>query len=121
MKFTDEQKKALDKKLDPAHVKTRPDSGMSYIEGWVAIAEADRIFGHDGWTRETVELTENTSPTKNQKGNNIVSFRAKVRVTAGSIVREGTGFGSGISADIHTAYEGAIKEAETDAMKRPLS
>lgn len=120
MKFTEQQTKELEKKLDPANVKARPDSGMSYLEGWHTIAEANRIFGFDGWDRETIELIENTPPTKNSKGNNVVSFRAKVRITVGGIHREGTGFGSGISFDIHTAYEGAIKEAETDAMKRAL-
>src|SRR5262245_49254735 len=28
---------------------------LSYIEGWYAISEANRIFGFDGWSRETVE------------------------------------------------------------------
>ncbi len=28
---------------------------MCYIEGWHAIAEANRIFGFDAWNRETVE------------------------------------------------------------------
>lgn len=117
-----EIKKELQKKLDPANVKQRNQGGqnLSYIEGWHAIAEANAIFGFDGWTRETIDLIENTQPTKNQKGNFVVSFRAKVRVTALGVVREGVGFGSGISRDIHDAYEGAIKEAETDAMKRAL-
>ena len=28
---------------------------LSYVEGWYAISEANRIFGFDGWNRETVE------------------------------------------------------------------
>ena len=28
---------------------------LSYIEGWYAISEANRIFGFDAWSRETVE------------------------------------------------------------------
>jgi DNA recombination protein Rad52 len=120
--FTDEQVKKLAAKLDPANVSDRTKGGtkLSYVEGWWVIHEANRIFGFDGWTRETVELTENTVPTKNDKGNHVVSFRAKVRVTAGGVSREGTGFGSGIARDIHDAYESAVKEAETDAMKRAL-
>lgn len=122
MSFTDEQKKHLNAMLDPKHVAKRSQSGfeLSYIEGWHAIAEANRIFGFDGWTRETVELIENVKPTQNKNGKDVVSFRAKVRVTAGGITREGIGFGSGIANNIHDAYEGAIKEAETDAMKRAL-
>lgn len=120
--FTDTQVKQLSAKLDPKHVKTRDQRGvsLSYIEGWHAIDEANRIFGHGEWSRETIELTENTLPTKNQKGNHVVSFRAKVRVKVNGATREGVGFGSGIASDIHAAYESAIKEAETDAMKRAL-
>ena len=122
MTFSQEQNAELAKPLDAKHVKGRKQSGrtVSYVEGWHVIAEANRIFGFDGWARETVELIENTAPTKNANGNHVVSFRAKVRVTAGAVTREGIGFGSGISSDIHDAYEGAIKEAETDAMKRAL-
>ena len=36
------------------------------------------------------------------------------------LVREGTGAGHGIDADLGQAHESAIKEAETDAMKRAL-
>lgn len=116
----DAQIKELQKPLDRAHVAKREKGGaqLSYVEGWHVIAEANRIFGFDGWTRELVELIENTQPTQNSRGNAVVSFRARVRVTVGSVVREGTGFGSGIAKDIHDAYESAIKEAETDAMKR---
>ena len=120
--MTPEAIRELEKPLDRRFVASRSKGGqnLSYVEGWHVIAEANRIFGFDGWTRELVDLTENTPPTKNEKGNNIVSFRAKVRVSVGAIVREGTGFGSGIARDIHDAYESAIKEAETDAMKRAL-
>lgn len=111
---------ALKAPLDRSHVAQRDKGGqkLSYVEGWHVIAEANRIFGFDGWTRELVELIENTQPTTNQKGNVVVSFRAKVRITAAGTVREGIGFGSGIARDIHDAYESAVKEAETDAMKR---
>lgn len=112
----------LEKPLNSQHVAQRQKGGqkLSYVEGWHVIAEANRIFGFDGWTRELVDLIENTTPTTNQNGNYIVSFRAKVRVTAQGTIREGTGFGSGIAKDIHDAYESAVKEAETDAMKRAL-
>ncbi len=56
MPFTDSQTKALAAKLSAKHVKTRQHGGvtLSYIEGWHAIAEANRIFGFDAWDRETV-------------------------------------------------------------------
>jgi hypothetical protein len=43
-----------------------------------------------------------------------------VRAGGQAIVREGTGYGSGIDADDGAAHESAVKEAETDAMKRGL-
>ena len=56
--FDDTQKAALKAPLASSYVKTRKQGGreVSYIEGWKAIEEANRIFGFDGWTRETVEM-----------------------------------------------------------------
>ena len=56
MAFAENQLKLLEGKLPEKHVRTRVQRGMtlSYIEGWHAIAEANRIFGFDGWDRETV-------------------------------------------------------------------
>jgi DNA recombination protein Rad52 len=116
----------LSKPLDRAHVTSRSQSGrtLSYIEGWHAIAEANRIFGFDGWTRETIEMREVRSPelVKSSKGVETwrVGFICKVRVTVDNVVREGTGYGSGALPDLGEAYESAVKEAETDAMKRAL-
>ncbi len=54
MPFTDSQTKALAAKLSAKHVKTRQHEGvtLSYIEGWHAIAEANRIFGFDAWDHD---------------------------------------------------------------------
>src|SRR5690606_35615417 len=126
MTFTDIQTAELQKPLDRAHVAQRTQSGrsMSYIEGWHAIAEANRIFGFAGWTRETLDMREVRPPelVKNSNGKETwrVGFTCKVRVTVGDVVREGTGFGSGALPDLGEAYESAVKEAETDAMKRAL-
>lgn len=126
MTFSAEQIAALKAKLDPAHVAERTQSGrkLSYIEGWHAIAEANRIFGFDGWHRETTELREVRPPeiVKNSYGKETwrIGYLAKVRITVGAVVREGTGFGSGAMGDLGEAVESAIKEAETDAMKRAL-
>lgn len=124
--LTQTQKDALAAPLSSAKVKTRQQSGreLSYIEGWWAISEANRIFGFDGWTRETVELkcvAEHERPIGRQgdKGWG-VTYIAKVRITAAGIVREGCGTGHGIDRDRGQAHESALKEAETDAMKRGL-
>lgn len=131
MSFTEQQVAALEAKLDASHVKQREQSGrkLSYIEGWQAISEANRIFGFDGWDRETVELRQFGEPFQDAKNLWRVSFMAKVRVrvrtshpeTITSIItREGCGYGSGIARDFGDAHESAVKEAETDAMKRAL-
>jgi DNA recombination protein Rad52 len=124
MTFDKDIIKALSGKLDPAHVKERSQSGrkLSYVEGWHAIAEANRIFGFDAWNRETVDirLVQERERTVGQGTGWGVTYIARVRVTVGSIIREGVGSGHGIDRDLGLAHESAIKEAETDAMKRAL-
>jgi DNA repair and recombination protein RAD52 len=119
--FNTEQVQDLSAKLDKTHVSTRSQAGrkLSYIEGWHAIAEANRIFGFDGWSRETISMDRCCEPEQ-VNGNWRVRFVAKVRIQAGGTFRDGTGYGSGINKDLGEAYEGAVKEAETDAMKRAL-
>ena len=124
MAFSDAQSKALAAPLDRSHVAARTQGGrqVSYIEGWHAIAEANRIFGFDGWMRETVELRQLGEPIigKDRNGNDQwrANYMARVRITVGDIVRDGCGFGQGIDKDVGHAHESALKEAETDAMKR---
>src|SRR5262249_54013223 len=57
MGFSAKQVQALRRGLASRHVRTRVMNGreLSYIEGWYAISEANRIFGFDAWSRETVE------------------------------------------------------------------
>jgi DNA recombination protein Rad52 len=124
--FNDEQKKALAAPLSRSHVKNRTQSGrsFSYIEGWHSIAEANRIFGYDGWNRETFE-TRCVSEKPRKVGRDLrdgysVSYVVRCRITVGNIMRDGTGAGHGIDVDLGLAHESAIKEAETDAMKRAL-
>ena len=130
MSFTLEQTALLSAPLDKARVATREQGGktLSYIEAWHAIAEANRIFGFGQWDRETVELRQLGEPRFTQdkygKDQMRVGYSARVRITvrAGDsvIVREGCGFGSGIDKDTDQAHESALKEAESDAMKRAL-
>jgi len=129
--FSPEQITALSGPLARANVKQRNQGGssVSYIEGWVAIAEANRIFGFDCWQRETILLNcANESERligKDKKPGWGVTYVARVRitVTAGDrppLIREGSGAGHGIDVDLGQAHESALKEAETDAMKRAL-
>jgi DNA recombination protein Rad52 len=131
--FTDAQLAALGSSLAAEHVRERDQGGrkVPYLESWHVIAEANRLFGFDGWDRELVEcrcVTEKETiigrDTKYQKDGWRVAYIARARVTvrAGNVlvVREGTGYGSGIDVDLGAAHESAIKEAESDAGKRAL-
>ncbi|MGX7706350.1 Rad52/Rad22 family DNA repair protein [Methylobacterium sp. Gmos1] len=124
MSFTDKQLAALNAPLDRKHVKGRTQAGrtLSYVEGWHAIAEANRIFGFDAWDRETVDLRMLGERQVGDKSR--VAYMARVRITVRAegidIVRDGCGYGSGIDKDLGQAHESALKEAETDAMKRAL-
>ncbi len=129
--FTDEQIAALRAPLSRDHVKSRSQAGrtLSYVEGWHIINEANRIFGFDSWDRETTEcrcVTERETmmgANKDRPGWRVAYVgRVRVTVRAGGtvIVREGTGYGSGIDADLGEAHESAIKECETDSTKRAM-
>jgi DNA recombination protein Rad52 len=131
--FSAEQITALSAPLDRAKVRQRRQgrSQVSYLEGWQVIAEANRIFGFDGWQRETVALrcvhqAERLIGEEQRPGWG-VTYTARVRIsvsasTAGqpALIREGCGAGHGIDTDLGQAHESALKEAETDAMKRAL-
>jgi len=124
--FSPEQIAALSAPLDRAKVQTRSQAGRSlaYLEGWQAIAEANRIFGFDGWQRETIAVQcvserERTLGSSNRAGWG-VTYTARVRIRVGEVIREGSGAGHGIDVDLGQAHESALKEAETDAMKRAL-
>ena len=56
--FSREQISALAAPLDRAKVQQREQgrSRVSYLEGWQLIAEANRIFGFDGWQRQTIAV-----------------------------------------------------------------
>ena len=129
--FSSEQLAALAAPLDRAKVRQREQgrSKVSYLEGWQVIAEANRIFGFDGWQRETMAVQcvaerERTLGSSGRSGWG-VTYTARVRITVGDgaghlVIREGSGAGHGIDADLGLAHESALKEAETDAMKRAL-
>ena len=130
-RFTPDQVSQLTAPLDRAKVRTRSQSGrnLSYLEGWQVIAEANRIFGFDGWQRETIDVkcvSEHARKIgRDQKDGWGVTYVCRVRITVGHamgavVIREGTGAGHGIDVDLGLAHESAIKEAETDAMKRAL-
>jgi DNA recombination protein Rad52 len=125
MGFSEKQVNALRRKLDGAFVHNREFQGrtLSYIEGWHAIAEANRIFGFDGWDRETVE-SRCVLDRENDGGLHAV-YVAKVRITVRAegktVLREGYGTGEAHGSSAGVTHEKALKTAETDATKRALA
>lgn len=125
MSFSADQNALLAKPLTSGNVKSRDQAGrkVSYVEGWHVIAEANRIFGFDGWARQTlkfecVSARERSIGRTNPQPGWGVTYIAQVRIAVGDVIREGCGTGHGIDRDLGQAHESALKEAETDAMKR---
>jgi len=122
--FSTAQSRLLGGKLLRRHVKTREHGSrlLSYVEGWHVIAEANRVFGFDGWDRETVWAACVWEEARREPKACTYAARVRVRVRAGDVVvcREGSGVGHGTGATLGEAHESALKEAETDAMKRAL-
>jgi hypothetical protein len=125
MGFSAKQLQALRRNLDHRHVRTREAGGrtLSYIEGWYAIAEANRIFGFDGWNRETVE--PRCVLARENRGSFLAVYTARVRISVqaggATIIREGHGSGEGRGASPGEVHDTALKAAETDATKRALA
>jgi DNA recombination protein Rad52 len=125
MGFSDKQRKALNRNLDHRHVRSRTVDGrqFSYIEGWYAISQANRIFGFDAWSRETVE--SRCVLTRENRGAFLAVYTAKVRITVEAdgmkIIREGHGSGEGRANSPGEVHDTALKAAETDATKRALA
>ena len=124
MAFAAPQVRKLRARLNPRHVKTREADGqvLHYVEGWHVVAEANRIFGFEGWDRETV--ASDCVWTKQQGSRYCAAYVARVRITvrAGEtrIVREGCGVGESSALSPGQAHDFAAKAAETDATKRAL-
>ena len=125
MGFSDKQLKALRRNLNSRHVRTREANGreLTYIEGWYAIAEANRIFGFDGWNRETIK--SRCVLARENRGSFLAVYVARVRITVQAdgtiIVREGYGSGEGRGPSPGEVHDIALKAAETDATKRALA
>jgi DNA repair and recombination protein RAD52 len=119
----------LQKPLSSDAVKPPPKGKFGeYVDGLHVIREANRIFGEDGWSYEVtrlemshraiVDLTYN-GETKQQVR---CSYLCAVRVNVAGVIREGlaVGVGNGKPENEGDVIESAVKEAETDALKRAL-
>ncbi len=125
MGFSDKQLRALARNVPARAIRSRMLAGreLSYIEGWYAVSQANRIFGFDGWDRETVETK--CVLAREVRGTLTALYCARVRITVrtgdGVIVRDGHGTGEAQGASAGEAHDRALKAAETDATKRALA
>ena len=79
MGFSAKQLQALKRQPSRSHIRTREAHGraLTYLEGWYAISEANRIFGFDGWSRETIE--SKCVLSRETKGTFLAVYIARVR------------------------------------------
>jgi hypothetical protein len=125
MGLSAKQVRSLRRQPDHRFIRTREANGreLTYLEGWYAISEANRIFGFDGWNRETVE--SRCVLARENRGTFLAVYLARVRVTVhadgATIIREGHGTGEGHGASPGEVHDIALKVAETDATKRALA
>src|SRR4249919_2345343 len=125
MGFSAKQLIALKRNLDGRQIRTREAHGreLSYIEGWFAVSEANRIFGFDAWSRETVETR--CVLARENRGAFLAVYIAKVRITVEvngtTTIREGHGTGESRGTSTGEVHDIALKAAETDATKRALA
>ena len=115
--------------LDPKAIKPPPQGKFGeYVDGLHVIREANRIFGFNGWSY-TVERLERTHygevELQGRDGPYTqlrCSYLCAVRVNVDGVIREGlaVGVGNGKPENAGDVIESAVKEAETDALKRAL-
>jgi hypothetical protein len=125
MSFTDRQLRALGRRVPERFIKSRNSGGkeLSYIEGWYAITEANRIFGFDGWDRETVEVKCLQGREVRGTYSAVYSARVRIKVRAvdDEVIRDGHGTGEAYGQSLGEVHDRALKAAETDATKRALA
>ena len=125
MGFSDSQMRALARSVPARHVKSRVRDGkeLSYVEGWYVLAQANRIFGFDGWDRETIETK--CLLGREARGSFTAVYSARVRITVrtpdGTVIRDGHGTGEAHGGSVGEVHDRALKAAETDATKRALA
>jgi len=125
MGFSDRQLRALGRSVPSRNIKTRVSAGkeLTYIEGWYALSQANRIFGFDGWDRETVETK--CLQQRESRGHCSAVYSARVRITVRTndtvIIRDGHGTGEAHGDYAGEVHDRALKAAETDATKRALA
>lgn len=131
--FTEEQYEALSRPIDPGAVMQRRQGGqvLHYVPGHYVIARMNELFRPGNWSRRTLSMAQVVAGEVQAKRGTayLAAYVAEVEITitghAGEVLWRSTGHGYGegqVYADNARgqAHESAVKEAETDAMKRAL-
>lgn len=127
--FWEQAKPHLEAPLSADAVKPPPKGKFGeYVEGLHSINEANRIFGFGGWAytitrlEQVSELTVQLTGNKGTYDQYRCGWMCTVRVSVNGVEREGAavGNGSGKPDSMADVIESAVKEAETDALKRAL-
>lgn len=109
----------LQKPLSPDAIKPPPQGKYGeYVDALHVIREANRIFGHDGWSYATDRLELTNSEQNGDKHR--IGYFAIVTVTIDGVSRSDVGHGQGFGKSLGDAHDSAVKEAVTDALKRAL-
>lgn len=135
---------ALQKPLDQTKIKNRQGAWdpatkkkmtLSYLGSYYIIDQANTLFGYNGWSYEITDMKTNTyafvktedgrDGEKGKEKNGIETkstARVKVTVFLGgrAVIREDVGNGSSTTYSNAPDFEGAEKEAVSDALKRAL-
>ena len=120
---------ALSQPLDPSRVKmveARGGKKQPYLAAFDVKATANRIFGHDGWAPQVVELRCIGEERFQRDGKDgcRVGYVAIVLVRVdGFCDRSDVGYGDATEygGSMVTCHELAAKEAVSDAMKRAMT
>src|ERR1700690_2140795 len=115
MGLSAKQVRSLRRHPDHRFIRTREANGreLSYLEGWYVISEANRIFGFDGWSRETLE--SRCVLARENRGTFLAIYIARVRITVHSggatVIREGHGSGERRGTSPAEVHDIAVKAA----------
>lgn len=126
--FTEEERGRISERLNQnigkEHLSTRTGNGntrITYIEGWVVIDQANRVFGFDGWSSEIYGMKREYRDIS-KDGRISIGYSCYCRVTLkDGTQREDIGYGGSEGhAQHHASIDKAKKGAATDALKRAL-
>ena len=104
MPFQDSQVRKLRRRPAATHIKERAADGqiLHYLEGHYVISQANKIFGFDGWDRETV--FSNCIASRQVQGRVQTSYITRVRIIVRAentvVTREGLGAAPGRSDEV---------------------